>query len=41
MGSGTTKREGGGGGQVKFAEKVLAKLKVGHKKFCGSFYVVA
>ena len=41
---GATKREGG---HVKFyhyekggAEKVLAMLKGGHKKFWGSFYVV-
>ena len=38
----------GGGGHVKFypyeeggAEKVLAMLKGGHKKFWGSFYAVA
>ena len=39
----------GGGGHVKFypyekgggAEKVLAMLKGGHKRFMGSFYVVA
>ena len=38
----------GGGGHVKFypyekgrAEKVLAMLKEGHKKFWGSFYAVA
>ena len=42
---GATKREGG---HVKFypyekggAEKVLAMLKGGHKKFWGSFYAVA
>ena len=40
---GATKREGG---HVKFyekggAEKVLAMLKGGHKKFWGSFYTVA
>ena len=36
------------GGHVKFypfekrtMEKVLAMVKVGHKKFCGSLYVVA
>ena len=46
-GGGATKREGGGG-HVKFypyekggAEKVLAMLKGGHKKFWGRFYVVA
>ena len=46
-GGGATKREGGG--HVKFypyekgggAEKVLAMLKGGHKKFWGSFYAVA
>ena len=31
------KKGGGGGG----AEKVLAMLKGGHKKFRGSFYIVA
>ena len=43
---GATKREGGGG-HVKFypyekggAEKVLAMLKGGHRKFWGSFYAV-
>ena len=44
-GGGATKREGGG--HTKFypyekggAEKVLAVLKGGHKKFWGSFYAV-
>ena len=41
-------QNGRGGGHVKFnpyekggAEKVLAMLKGGHKKFWGSFYAVA
>ena len=46
-GGGATKREGGGGAREVLplrkggAEKVLAMLKGGHKKFWGSFYVVA
>ena len=43
---GATKREGGGAREVLplrkgGAEKVLAILKEGHKKFWGRFYAVA